>query len=96
VQLNNTVYARSTRRPSICARRCPLGAPFRSTKTAVELHTRFGLCGNIRLSCICDDELHDVNILDQSFPTLAPSSLRAKRRLRFERLQRRATIAARA
>lgn len=43
---------------------CPWG-PFRSTKTAVNLHTLLDLQGSIPASIyISDGKLHDVNVLD--------------------------------
>ena len=56
---------RSTRRPSICVCRCFPWALFRTTKSAVKMHTLLDLRGNIpSFIHISDGKLHDVHALD--------------------------------
>jgi hypothetical protein len=53
-----------------------LGAPFRSTKAAVKLHTLLDLRGSIpSFIFISDGKFHDVNVLDHLVPEPVPSTL---------------------
>src|SRR5882757_10598753 len=56
-------------RPSICACLCFPWARFRSTKSAVKMHTLLDLRGNIpSFIHISDGRLHDVHALDMLIP----------------------------
>ncbi len=65
LDLDNTVYALDASTIDLCLSVFPW-ALFRSTKSAVKLHTLLDLRGNIPTFIhISDGKLHDVNILDQ-------------------------------
>ncbi len=64
LELDNTVYALDSSTVDLCLSVFPW-ALFRSTKSAVKLHTLLDLRGNIPTFIhISDGKLHDVNILD--------------------------------
>ena len=68
LQLDNTVYALDASTIDLCLSVFPW-ALFRSTKSAVKLHTLLDLRGNIPTFIhISDGKLHDVNILDILLP----------------------------
>ena len=64
LDLNNTVYALDASTIDLCLSLFPW-AKFRSTKSAVKLHTLVDLRGNIPTFIdITDGKVHDVNVLD--------------------------------
>ena len=64
LDLNNTVYALDASTIDLCLSLFPW-AKFRSTKSAVKLHTLIDLRGNIPTFIdITDGKVHDVNVLD--------------------------------
>jgi len=64
LDLNNTVYALDASTIDLCLSLFPW-ARFRSTKSAVKLHTLLDLRGNIPTFIdITDGKVHDVNVLD--------------------------------
>lgn len=64
LDLNNTIYALDASTIDLCLSVFPW-ALFRSTKSAVKLHTLLDLRGNIPTFIhISDGKLHDVNVLD--------------------------------
>jgi hypothetical protein len=66
--LGNTVYALDSTTIDLCLSLFPW-AHFRSTKTAVKMHTLLDLRGNIpSFIHISDGELHDVHALDMHVP----------------------------
>lgn len=68
LELDNTVYALDASTIDLCLSVFPW-ALFRSTKSAVKLHTLLDLRGNIpSFIHISDGKLHDVNILDTLLP----------------------------
>lgn len=68
LELDNTVYALDASTIDLCLSVFPW-ALFRSTKSAVKLHTLLDLRGNIpTFLYISDGKLHDVNILDILLP----------------------------
>ena len=68
LDLDNTVYALDASTIDLCLSVFPW-ALFRSTKSAVKLHTLLDLRGNIPTFIhISDGKLHDVNILDSLVP----------------------------
>ena len=68
VDLSNAAYALDSTTIDLSLSLFPW-APFRSTKSAVKLHTLLDLRGNIpSFIHISDGKLHDVNILDQLVP----------------------------
>ena len=68
LELDNTVYALDASTIDLCLSVFPW-ALFRSTKSAVKLHTLLDLRGNIPTFLhISDGKLHDVNILDMLLP----------------------------
>jgi hypothetical protein len=67
-ELNNTVYALEASTIDLCMSLFPW-AKFRTTKSAVKLHTLLDLRGNIpALIIITDGKVHDANILDELVP----------------------------
>ena len=67
-ELNNTVYALDASTIDLCMSLFPW-AKFRTTKSAVKLHTLLDLRGNIpALIIITDGKVHDANILDELVP----------------------------
>lgn len=68
LDLNNTVYALDASTIDLCLSVFPW-ALFRSTKSAVKLHTLLDLRGNIPTFIhISDGKLHDINVLDILIP----------------------------
>ncbi len=68
LELDNTVYALDASTIDLCLSVFPW-ALFRSTKSAVKLHTLLDLRGNIPTFIhISDGKLHDVNVLDILIP----------------------------
>ena len=68
LDLDNTVYALDASTVDLCLSVFPW-ALFRSTKSAVKLHTLLDLRGNIPTFIhISDGKLHDVNVLDILLP----------------------------
>jgi hypothetical protein len=68
VDLRKTVYALEASTIDLCLSAFPW-APFRSTKSAIKLHTLLDLRGNIPTFLhISDGKLHDVNALDLLIP----------------------------
>ena len=68
LDLDNTVYALDSSTIDLCLSVFPW-ALFRSTKSAVKLHTLLDLRGNIPTFIhISDGKLHDVNVLDLLIP----------------------------
>lgn len=68
VELDNTVYALDASTIDLCLSLFPW-AGFRTTKSAVKLHTLLNLRGNIpEFIHISDGKLHDVNVLDIMIP----------------------------
>ena len=68
LDLDNTVYALDASTIDLCLSVFPW-AHFRSTKSAVKLHTLLDLRGNIPTFIhISDGKLHDVNVLDLLLP----------------------------
>jgi len=68
LDLDNTVYALDASTIDLCLSLFPW-ALFRSTKSAVKLHTRLDLRGNIPTFIhLSDGKLHDVNVLDILLP----------------------------
>ncbi len=68
IELDNTVYALDASTIDLCLSVFPW-ARFRSTKSAVKLHTLLDLRGNIPTFLhISDGKLHDVNVLDILLP----------------------------
>lgn len=68
LELDNTVYALDASTIDLCLSVFPW-ALFRSTKSAVKLHTLLDLRGNIpSFIHISDGKLHDVNVLDILLP----------------------------
>jgi hypothetical protein len=74
-------------RPSIYACRCSRGAPFRSTKAVVKLHTLLNLRGSISTFIrISDGKMHDVNVLDLLLIEAGAFYVMDRGYLNFERL----------
>ena len=68
VKLDNTIYALDASTIDLCLSVFPW-ALFRSTKSAVKLHTLLDLRGNIPAFIhISDGKMHDVNVLDILIP----------------------------
>lgn len=68
LELDNTVYARDASTIDLCLSVFPW-ALFRSTKSAVKLHTLLDLRGNIPTFIrVSDGKLHDVDVLDILLP----------------------------
>ena len=68
IELNNTVYALDATTIDLCLSVFPW-AHFRSTKSAVKLHTLMDLRGNIPTFIhVSDGKLHDVKVLDLLAP----------------------------
>jgi hypothetical protein len=68
LEMRNTVYALDTSTIDLCMSVFPW-ALFRSTKSAVKLHTLLDLRGNIPIFMyISDGKMHDVNALDLLMP----------------------------
>ena len=86
--LSNTVYALDSTTIDLCLSLSPW-APFRSTKTAVKLHTLLNLRRNIQTFLhISDGKLHNVNILDQLIPEAGAFYIVDRGYIDFEHLAR--------
>jgi len=86
LDLNHTVYALDSSTIDLCLSLFPW-ARFRSTKSAVKLHTLLDLRGNIPTFIhISDGKLHDVNVLDILLPEPGAFYIMDRGYLDFERL----------
>ena len=86
IDLNNTVYALDASTIDLCLSVFPW-ALFRSTKSAVKLHTLLDLRGNIpSFIHISDGKLHDVNVLDILLPEPGAFYIMDRGYVDFERL----------
>ena len=86
IDLDNTVYALDASTIDLCLSVFPW-ALFRSTKSAVKLHTLLDLRGNIPTFIhISDGKLHDVNVLDILLPEPGAFYIMDRGYLDFERL----------
>jgi len=86
LDLDNTVYALDASTIDLCLSVFPW-ALFRSTKSAVKLHTLLDLRGNIPTFIhISDGKLHDVNVLDILIPEPGSSYIMDRGYLDFGRL----------
>jgi len=88
LDLKDTVYALDATTIDLCLSVFPW-APFRSTKSAIKLHTLLDLRGNIpSFIFISDGKLHDVNILDQLLPEPGAIYVMDRAYIDFDRLGR--------
>lgn len=86
IELDNTVYALDASTIDLCLSVFPW-ALFRSTKSAVKLHTLLDLRGNIPTFIhISDGKLHDVNVLDILLPEPGAFYIMDRGYVDFERL----------
>ena len=86
LDLDNTIYALDASTIDLCLSVFPW-AHFRSTKSAVKLHTLLDLRGNIpSFIHISDGKLHDVNILDILLPEPGAFYIMDRGYVDFERL----------
>jgi hypothetical protein len=86
LDLKNTVYALDASTIDLCLSVFPW-ALFRSTKSAVKLHTLLDLRGNIpSFIHISEGKLHDVNALDMIIPEAGSFYVMDRAYLDFERL----------
>lgn len=86
LDLDNTVYALDASTIDLCLSVFPW-ALFRSTKSAVKLHTLLDLRGNIpSFIHISDGKLHDVNVLDMLLPEPGAFYIMDRGYVDFERL----------
>jgi len=86
LDLDNTVYALDASTIDLCLSVFPW-ALFRSTKSAVKLHTLLDLRGNIPTFIhISDGKLHDVNVLDILIPEPGAFYIMDRGYVDFERL----------
>jgi len=86
LELDNTVYALDASTIDLCLSVFPW-ALFRSTKSAVKLHTLLDLRGNIPTFLhLSDGKLHDVNILDILLPEPGAFYIMDRGYVDFERL----------
>jgi len=86
VDLDETVYALDSTTIDLCLSMFPW-ARFRSTKSAVKMHTLLDLRGPIpAFISITDGKIHDVNILDQILPEPGSYYVMDRAYLDFERL----------
>jgi hypothetical protein len=86
LDLDNTVYALDASTIDLCLSVFPW-ALFRSTKSAVKLHTLLDLRGNIPTFIhISDGKLHDVNVLDILLPEPGAFYLMDRAYVDFQRL----------
>jgi hypothetical protein len=86
LELDNTVYALDASTIDLCLTVFPW-ALFRSTKSAVKLHTLLDLRGNIPTFIhISDGKLHDVNVLDILLPEAGAFYIMDRGYVDFERL----------
>ncbi|MBS1256804.1 MAG: hypothetical protein MAG581_02631 [Deltaproteobacteria bacterium] len=88
LEMRNTVYALDTSTIDLCMSVFPW-ALFRSTKSAVKLHTLLDLRGNIPIFMyISDGKMHDVNALDLLMPETGAFYIMDRGYLDFARLYR--------
>ena len=86
LDLDNTVYALDASTIDLCLSVFPW-ALFRSTKSAIKLHTLLDLRGNIPTFIhISDGKLHDVNVLDILLPEPGAFYIMDRGYVDFERL----------
>ena len=86
--LDHTVYALDSSTIDLCMALFPW-AHFRTTKSAVKMHTLLDLKGNIPAFIhVSDGKLHDVNVLDQLLPEPGAFYIMDRAYLDFERLYR--------
>lgn len=86
LELDNTVYALDASTIDLCLSVFPW-ALFRSTKSAVKLHTLLDLRGSIpSFIHVSDGKLHDVNVLDILVPEAGAFYIMDRGYLDFERL----------
>ncbi|MBN4050089.1 IS4 family transposase [Nitrospira defluvii] len=86
LELDNTVYALDASTIDLCLSVFPW-ALFRSTKSAVKLHTLLDLRGNIPTFIhISDGKLHDVNVLDILLPEAGAFYIMDRGYVDFKRL----------
>ncbi len=86
IDLDHTIYALDATTIELCLSVFPW-ALFRSTKSAVKLHTLLDLRGNIPTFIhISDGKLHDVNVLDILIPEPGAFYIMDRGYLDFERL----------
>jgi len=86
IDLDNTVYALDASTVDLCLSVFPW-ALFRSTKSAIKLHTLLDLRGNIPAFIhISDGKLHDVNVLDILIPEPGAFYIMDRGYLDFSRL----------
>jgi transposase len=88
IELENTTYALDSTTIDLCLSLFPW-ALFRTTKSAVKMHTLLDLRGNIpSFIHISDGKLHDVNVLDELLPEPGAFYVMDRGYLDFERLHR--------
>ena len=88
LEMKNTVYALDASTIDLCMSVFPW-ALFRSTKSAVKLHTLLDLRGNIPIFMhISDGKMHDVNALDLLIPETGAFYIMDRGYLDFKRLYR--------
>ena len=88
LEMNNTVYALDASTIDLCMSVFPW-ALFRSTRSAVKLHTLLDLRGNIPIFIhISDGKIHDVNVLDILTPEAGAFYIMDRGYLDFARLYR--------
>jgi hypothetical protein len=88
LEMKNTVYALDASTIDLCMSVFPW-ALFRSTKSAVKLHTLLDLRGNIPIFMhISDGKMHDVNALDLLIPETGAFYIMDRGYLDFTRLYR--------
>ena len=86
LELDNTVYALDASTIDLCLSAFPW-ALFRSTKSAVKLHTLLDLRGNIPTFIhVSDGKMHDVNVLDILVPEPGAFYIMDRGYVDFERL----------
>ena len=86
LDLDDTVYALDSSTIDLCLSVFPW-ALFRSTKSAIKLHTLLDLCGNIPTFIhISDGKLHDVKVLDLLIPEAGAFYVMDRGYVDFERL----------
>ena len=86
LDLDDTVYALDSSMIDLCLSVFPW-ALFRSTKSAIKLHTLLDLCGNIPTFIhISDGKLHDVKVLDLLIPEAGAFYVMDRGYVDFERL----------
>ena len=88
LEMKNTIYALDASTIDLCMAVFPW-ALFRSTKSAIKLHTLLDLRGNIPIFMhISDGKMHDVNALDLLIPETGAFYIMDRGYLDFKRLYR--------